>query len=115
MSQRFAHIYRDAADVRAGKVPKSSSVACCACCPESISNPLYSSCAACQGIRYCGRSCQKRAWKGQGGYYRQQHKDQCTEIKGFMAEMPDVQAILKQSPWAILNKDGEFNYELALA
>lgn len=32
-----------------------------------------------------------------------------------MAEMPDVQAILKQSPWAIVNKDGEFNYELALA
>jgi hypothetical protein len=35
--------------------------------------------------------------------------------QGFMAEMPDVQAILKQFPWAIVNKDGEFSYELALA
>jgi hypothetical protein len=35
--------------------------------------------------------------------------------QGFMTEMPDVQAILKQFPWAIVNKDGEFNYELALA
>jgi hypothetical protein len=32
-----------------------------------------------------------------------------------MTEMPDVQAILKQFPWAIVNKDGEFNYGLSLA
>jgi hypothetical protein len=39
MSQRFfASIYRDAADVRAGKEPKPSSIAHCSCCRKSISH-----------------------------------------------------------------------------
>jgi hypothetical protein len=32
-----------------------------------------------------------------------------------MTEMAGMQAIRKQFPWGIANKDGEFNYELALA
>ena len=32
-----------------------------------------------------------------------------------MAEMTDMQAIRKQFPWAIVNKNGEFKYEIALA
>lgn len=35
--------------------------------------------------------------------------------QGFMTEMADVHAIRKQFPWAIVNKDGEFDYQLALA
>jgi hypothetical protein len=48
MSQRFfAGIYRDAADVRAGKEPKPSPVAHCACCRESISNVRQSHTCVC--------------------------------------------------------------------
>ncbi|KAF8584978.1 hypothetical protein K439DRAFT_1410528 [Ramaria rubella] len=98
-----------------GSLDLSETPECAMCHKEDAKCML---CAACKAIFYCTTECAKAGWNDriiQDGGVAPGHKIMCQQNKEQMSKVDELQAILKQFPWARIEKDGSFRSHLVLA
>ncbi|KAJ7440285.1 hypothetical protein B0H11DRAFT_1827949 [Mycena galericulata] len=78
----------------------------CSSCKTILKNPVP--CSGCKVVRYCSDLCQKRDWKAS-------HQHLCKVYQTLPDRGPQMRAIAQQFPWARIQTDGTFSFQILQA
>ncbi|GJE89325.1 zinc finger MYND domain-containing protein [Phanerochaete sordida] len=72
-------------------------------------------CSACKAVIYCGKSCSRMDWTTPRAFGQPTHKELCGDYKKHMERLPAFREDFVSFPWAKLETDGTFNFDIARA